>query len=70
MQSEKRGEHNGYQKCSYEMWCCISWGSGKICYEVRKEANITVIKSVLMRCDVVLVEEVERFDVKCEKWWT
>jgi hypothetical protein len=29
--------------------------------EVRKELNIAVIKSVSMRCDVVLGAEVERF---------
>jgi hypothetical protein len=34
---------------------------------VRKEVNRPVVGSIDMTCDVVLVEELDRFDVKREK---
>jgi hypothetical protein len=69
MRSEKRGEYNYPQECSYGMWCRITWGSRNIGCELRKEVNRTVLRSVHMACDAELVEKVETLDAKWEKRW-
>jgi hypothetical protein len=70
MPSEKRDEHKCHQKCSDDMWCCISWGSRNVLYEVRKEVNWAVVESIHMPRDVVLVEEVGRLYANGNHKWT
>ncbi len=70
MQSGIRGEQNCFGKCAYDMWCYIRWESGMVWCGMRKEVNKTVLWSVPMTYDVVLVEKMERCDGKWEKRWT
>jgi heterodisulfide reductase subunit C len=67
MPSEQTGEHNCHQKCSYDMWCCISCGRGNISCEVKNEVNRSVIKSVRITYNDVSVKEAESFDAASEK---